>query len=210
MEPEDKVIYLTFDDGPSGNTEHLLDILDRYGVKATWFVTNTHPDYTYLISEMARRGHTVAIHSASHDYGLIYSGEEAFFADLKEMQDVIYAETGARPRLLRFPGGSSNTVSWRNKGIMTRLTECLGDMGYLYFDWNVSAADTAPDANYTTVVRNVTEGCAAHPWSVVLQHDTNGFSVNAVPAIIEWGQRNGYIFLPLDEHSPTAHHTIAN
>ncbi|MBR4578995.1 MAG: polysaccharide deacetylase family protein [Oscillospiraceae bacterium] len=208
-EPAQPVVYLTFDDGPSVNTPRLLDILDQYGVQATWFVTLTHPESTELIAEIANRGHTVAIHSASHDYQRIYASEEAFFTDLLEVQDTIHQLTGTRPTMLRFPGGSSNTVSRFNPGIMTRLAQCLNDMGYVYFDWNVSSSDTV--AKNTAAVRDkIIGGISGNSASVVLQHDTIGLSVEAVPAIIEWGLNNGYIFLPLDEHSPTAHHGIAN
>lgn len=208
--PEGRVIYLTFDDGPSANTDRLLEVLDAYDVKATWFVTACHPAYLSRLSAIAERGHTLAIHSATHDYNAIYRSEEAFFADLAEMQDTICSYTGQRPALLRFPGGGSNTVSGFNPGIMTRLTECLADMGYVYFDWNVTAADTAPDANISTVIANVTEGVSARDCSVVLQHDTCSFSVDAVETILQWGIQNGYTFLPLDETSPTFHHPLNN
>lgn len=208
--PAGRVIYLTFDDGPSANTDRLLDVLDAYGVKATWFVTAVHGEYLDRLTSIAERGHTLAIHSATHDYNAIYQSEEAFFEDLLSMQDTIFAYTGQRPALLRFPGGGSNTVSAYNPGIMTRLTECLSDMGYVYFDWNVTAADTAPDASAAAVFANVTEGAAQRDWSVVLQHDTCAFSVDTVEAILQWGLQNGYTFLPLTETSPTARHPLNN
>ena len=208
--PEGKTIYLTFDDGPSANTERLLDILDAYGAKATFFVTACHPDYLYWIGEAARRGHSIGIHSATHDYLTIYQSEEAYFADLKQMQAIIREQTGEETRLVRFPGGSSNTVSSYDPGIVTQLADDLRAMGYVYFDWNVSAADTAPDASYSAVIENVRDGVRQHDASVVLQHDTNSFSVDAVEEILRWGIENGYTFRALDVTSPTAHHEIAN
>ena len=208
--PDAGTVYLTFDDGPSANTERLLDILDAYGAKATFFVTNCHEDYTYCIGEIARRGHTVGIHSASHDYNGIYRSEEAYFADLCRMQEIIFEQTGEYVRLVRFPGGSSNTVSRYNPGIMTRLTSDLNDMGYAYFDWNVSAADTASNATRYTVTENFKESVPKHDYSVVLQHDTNAFSVDAVEDILFWGSRNGYTFRALDLTSPAVHHSVAN
>lgn len=208
--PENKTVYLTFDDGPSANTERLLDILDAYGVKATFFVTNCNEDYTWCIGEIARRGHSVGIHSATHDYNAIYQSEEAYFADLCRMQEIIFEQTGEYTKLVRFPGGSSNTVSRYNPGIMTRLTNDLNDMGYAYFDWNVSAADTASNATRYTVVANIKEGVPQHDYSVVLQHDTNDFSVDAVEEILSWGMQNGYSFRALDLTTPAVHHSVAN
>ena len=208
--PEAGTVYLTFDDGPSANTEHLLDILDAYGVKATFFVTNCNEDYTWCIGEIARRGHSVGIHSATHDYNAIYQSEEAYFADLCRMQEIIFEQTGEYAKLVRFPGGSSNTVSHFNPGIMTRLTNDLNDMGYAYFDWNVSAADTASDATRYTVIENFKESVPKHDYSVVLQHDTNAFSVDAVEEILSWGIKNGYSFRALDLTSPAVHHSVAN
>ena len=208
--PEAGTVYLTFDDGPSANTEHLLDILDAYGVKATFFVTNCNEDYTWCIGEIARRGHSVGIHSATHDYNAIYQSEEAYFADFCRMQEIIFEQTGEYAKLVRFPGGSSNTVSHFNPGIMTRLTNDLNDMGYAYFDWNVSAADTASDATRYTVIENFKESVPKHDYSVVLQHDTNAFSVDAVEEILSWGIKNGYSFRALDLTSPAVHHSVAN
>lgn len=82
VNPGNKIIYLTFDDGPGKYTQGLLDVLDKYNVKATFFVTNTHPDYQNMIAEEAKRGHTVAIHSASHKYNQIYTSEQAFLMTL--------------------------------------------------------------------------------------------------------------------------------
>lgn len=187
-----------------------MDILDAYGVKATFFVTNCNEDYIWCIGEIARRGHSVGIHSATHDYNAIYQSEEAYFADFCRMQEIIFEQTGEYAKLVRFPGGSSNTVSHFNPGIMTRLTNDLNDMGYAYFDWNVSAADTASDATRYTVIENFKESVPKHDYSVVLQHDTYAFSVDAVEEILSWGIKNGYSFRALDLTSPAVHHSVAN
>lgn len=209
VEPQEKVFYMTFDDGPSANTMRLLDILDKYNVKATFFVTGTE-EYRSYIGEMAARGHTVAMHSATHDYGYIYSSEDAYFSDLTAMQDIIYEQTGQRPTMLRFPGGGSNTASCFNPGIMTTISNDLHDMGYQYFDWNLSAQDAATTANYRTTVNNIERYLTEYPVAVVLMHETQLFTVNAVPEIIRFARARGYTFLPLDPTSPTAHHPLAN
>ena len=206
--PDGKVVYLTFDDGPSKYTSELLDVLAKYNVKATFFIVNI--GYTDLISRELNEGHSVGIHSATHQYSTIYASEEAYFADLQKVQDAIVALSGKETTLVRFPGGSSNTVSRFNPGIMTRLTQALTDMGYQYFDWNVSSGDAGETTSTDQVFENVTSGMRSHNVSIVLQHDIKGFSVAAVERIIVWGLANGYTFLPLDATSPTAHHGVNN
>ncbi len=211
IDPGDKVIYLTFDDGPGKYTEQLLDILDKYNVKVTFFVTNQFPNYQYLIGEEARRGHTVAVHTLTHKYQNIYSSETAFWNDINAMNDIIYAQTGVRATLMRFPGGSSNQVSAKYcTGIMTNLTASSEMMGYIYVDWNVTSGDAGGTTSSEQVYANVISGVQKHNVSVVLQHDIQGFSVDAVEDIIIWGLANGYTFLPLDETSPVCHHSVYN
>lgn len=206
--PNGKVIYLTFDDGPSAHTARLLDVLDRYGVKATFFVVKT--GYLHLLPRMVSSGHAVAMHSATHNYSKIYSSDSAYFNDLYDMQSAITSYTGLTPTILRFPGGSSNTVSRISPGIMTRLTAALKEMGYRYFDWNVDSRDAGGATCADSVYWNVVNGCSKRNVSIVLQHDTKGFSVDAVESIIQWGLANGYTFLTLDASSPVCEHTVNN
>ncbi|MCD8144645.1 MAG: polysaccharide deacetylase family protein [Oscillospiraceae bacterium] len=217
-----KTIYLTFDDGPSKYTEQLLDVLDQYNVKVTFFTVNT--SYADWIAEESSRGHSVGIHSATHDYADIYSSEEAYFADLNVQRQVIYDKAGIWTTLLRFPGGSSNKVSAKySQGIMTRLVQDVTDQGYQYFDWNVSSGDAGETTDSEVVYQNVISGIqketVAGKDSVVLQHDSKEYSVNAVEKIIQWGLENGYTFRALengytfralDTGSPGAHHHINN
>lgn len=201
-----KVIYLTFDDGPSVYTKELLNILKEYNVKATFFVTgNGNREY---IKKAYNEGHSIGIHTYSHVYKNVYASEEAYFNDLEKVQKIIKEQTGEESRLVRFPGGSSNTVSRFNKGIMTRLSKELERRGYKYFDWNVSSSDTVKsnsDDIDNTVIRRLKKGN-----NVVLQHDTKYYSVKAVRKIIEYGLANGYTFAKLDVTSPTVHHGINN
>lgn len=207
--PDGKVIYLTFDDGPGPYTQKLLDVLDKYNVKVTFFTVNTGEDE--LMKKEAKAGHTVAIHSASHDYAKIYSSEEAYFKDLKKQKAIIEKNTGISTNLLRFPGGSSNGTSKRYcPGIMTKLTKDVVDQGYQYFDWNVASGDAGETTSTDQVFRNVVNGVKKHDVSIVLQHDIKEFSVNAVERIIVWGLANGYTFLPLTESSPAAHQHVNN
>ena len=207
--PSGKIIYLTFDDGPGPYTSQLLDTLAKYNVKATFFTVNTK--YTSLIAQEAAAGHSVGIHSATHDYATIYANEDAYFADLHQMESIITSQTGVRPTLIRFPGGSSNKVSARYcQGIMSALTQAVTDQGYQYFDWNVSSGDAGGTTDTETVFENVINGVQQHDVSVVLQHDIKSFSVDAVEKIIIWGLANGYTFLPLNASSPGAHQPVNN
>jgi len=207
--PNGKVVYLTFDDGPCQYTPKLLDVLDKYGVKATFFVV--YADNAALLSRMASSGHTVAMHSATHDYATIYSSEDAYFNDLYIVQSKIAAAIGYKPMMLRFPGGSSNTVSRSYcSGIMTQVTQKLKNMGYRYFDWNVDSRDVSGADTANKVYYNVVSGIYNNTVSFVLQHDIRSQSVDAVEKIIQWGLANGYTFLPLSMDSPPCEHRINN
>ena len=210
--PEGKIIYLTFDDGPSIHTRKLLEILNENGVLATFFVCNR--DESDVLSEIVDLGHTIAIHSRTHNYGKIYESVDAYFADLLYMQNRILELTGMETNLVRFPGGSSNTVSKFNPGIMTTLTKVVQDCGFTYYDWNVDSNDAGGARTADEVFENVINGVQwamdRYGFAIVLQHDTQEFSIDAVARIIQWGKENGYTFLPLESNSPTIHHELNN
>ena len=207
--PEGKIIYLTFDDGPGPYTKDLLEILDKYNVKATFFTVNGK--YNDLIKKEYEAGHSIGIHSATHDYETIYASEEAFFQDLQEQQKIIQEQTGEKTTLIRFPGGSSNTISRHYcEGIMTQLVQDVTDLGYQYFDWNVTSGDAGETTDTEEIYENVIKGCSSQDVSIVLQHDIKAYSVAAVEKIIIWGLKNGYTFLPLEVTSPGAHHGTNN
>ena len=207
--PDTKTIYLTFDDGPGPYTDWLLDVLAKYNVKATFFVTGNRPDNNDCIGRAYREGHSIGVHSSTHNYYTIYASEEAFLEDFMRCEELIYEQTGHYTNLFRFPGGSSNTVSRFNPGVMSRLAETMTGMGYYYFDWNVSSGDAGGTTDTDQVYWNVRDGCVYNV-NVVLQHDIKDFSVAAVERIIVWGLNNGYQFLPLEESSFGAHHRINN
>ena len=206
--PEEKVIYLTFDDGPGPYTRDLLKILEKYNAKATFFVVDS--DYNELMSDIVMAGHAIGIHSVSHSYRTIYASAEAFFQDLLAMQQIIYDLTGVHTCLMRFPGGSSNTVSKFNPGIMSYLVQAVEDNGFRYFDWNVDSDDAGKAKDAKKVFENVTEGVEGRRVCIVLQHDIKDFSVEAVEKILAWGLENGYEFRALDMTSPMAHHGTNN
>ena len=207
-----KVVYLTFDDGPSEHTTKLLDTLDKYGVKATFFVV--YAGNTPVLKRMAETGHTVAIHSATHNYAQIYSSKDAYWKDLEITQQKIQAATGIKSMIVRFPGGSSNTISAQyTKGIMTELTRELNQKGYRYFDWHVDSRDAAGAKTRDEIYYNVVSGIAKRKnaqHTVVLQHDTTARSVEAAEMIIQWCIANGYSFQVLTMDSPACQHGVQN
>lgn len=212
INPGNKVVYLTFDDGPSKHTARLLNILDKYGVKATFFVTNQFSSYQYMIGETYKRGHTIALHTMTHKYEKLYRSEEAYYEDLFGIRDIVVAQTGGyEPTIVRFPGGTNNTVSKKYcSGIMKALTQSISRFGYLYCDWNVSSGDAGGAKTSAAVSNNVISGIKKHNVSVVLQHDIHAFSVEAVDDILFWGIQNGYTFLKMDNTTPMVHFSPKN
>lgn len=188
------VIYLTFDDGPQdGTTNVILDILKEEGVKATFFVTNKGPDS--LIKREYDEGHTVALHTASHDYALIYSSDEAYFNDLYSVQDRVKRITGYESKIMRFPGGASNTISRRySSGIMSRLTKEVVNRGFKYYDWNISSGDAGSTTDPNGVYSNVVNSLSRERPNMVLMHDIKTYTRDAVRNIIHYGKEHGYTF----------------
>ena len=210
--PTKKVCYLTFDDGPSDRTLEILEILDRYDVKATFFVVGTSKlEYLPYIVE---GGHAIGLHSNTHQYNSIYKSTTAYFNDLNALSDKIYERVGVHTKVIRFPGGSSNGVSKSAcKGIMTRLVSQVQIKGYGYFDWNVDSGDaTSNNVTSETIVNNVLNGAINKNAICVLMHDysTKQTTVEALPKIIEGLSEMGYTFEVLTENAYGFHHTVQN
>lgn len=191
-------IYLTFDDGPSSvTTGEILDILKEEGVKATFFVTNNGPDY--LIKRIYEEGHTIALHTASHDYSKIYSSVDNYFDDLDKVSNRVKRLTGYTSKIVRFPGGSSNTVSKKySKGIMTELVDNLFGRGYRYYDWNVDSGDASTAKTKSAVYKNVVSNLSKNKTNIVLMHDIKTQTRDALRDIIKYGKDNGYTFEKID------------
>jgi len=195
IEPETEIleetakrkVYLTFDDGPSAYTEEILDILDTYDVKATFFVTGetakSHPE-RYV--EIVNRGHSLGMHSYSHKYGEIYASKEAFEEDFNKLRDFLKETTGKEPDIYRFPGGSSNTVSDVD---MKVFCDFLEEEGVSYFDWNISSKDAnRGTASPEDIYHNVVDDLERFDNAIVLMHDSvkKHTTVEALPQIIEY------------------------
>lgn len=193
-------VYLTFDDGPSENTAAILDILDAYDVKATFFVAGREDEESQeLYRRIVEEGHTLGMHSYENKYSMIYQSQDAFEEDYRKLKDYLYEVTGTECRYYRFPGGSSNKIS---NVPMSDLIQFLNTEGIVYYDWNVSAGDAASVA-YTAdeMVENVTEDVVKYKTSVVLLHDADDKSttVEALGPLIEALREMGAELLPIDE-----------
>ncbi len=204
-----KVIYLTFDDGPGCYTESILNVLDEYNVKATFFVTNQFSSYQNLIKKEYENGHSIAVHTYSHNYGKIYESVDNYVDDFNQMNQIIFEQTGTYTKMFRFPGGSSNTISRFNKGVVSDIAKTMIDKGYIYFDWNIDSTDTKYKDS-EKIYQNVIDEIEKHDNSVVLMHDIKKANIESVRKIINYGLENGYTFLGLDESSPEVHHHINN
>ncbi len=199
-------VYLTFDDGPSANTDRILDILAQYGVKATFFVVGKE-GYTDQYRRIVEDGHTLAMHSYSHRYNEVYASLDAYKADLTKLHDYLYELTGEDCRLVRFPGGSSNTVS---KVSMWDLIDYLESEDMVYFDWNVSSGDsTGGKKSVNQLTNNVLENIGKYNNAVVLFHDAAGktTTVDALAGIIEKIlESDNTVLLPISEDTVKVQH----
>ncbi len=208
-----KKAYLTFDDGPSDNTKKILDILDRHGVKATFFVIY-RKGYESVYRDIVRRGHTIALHSYTHDYSKIYRSTDAYFSDLEKLSDYVEKVTGVRSNIMRFPGGGSNTVSRDYcRGIMSTLTKEVQKRGYRYYDWNADSGDALSNrVSASKLVANVKRDCGSQKSVIILMHDSPAktTTVDALPQIISYLSSKGYELLPITEDTPQVHHGVNN
>ena len=196
------VVYLTFDDGPSstGSTAKILNVLKEEGVKATFFVTGNGPDS--LIKREYDEGHQVALHTYTHDYSKVYKSVDNYYEDLNKVRTRVYNITGVSPKIIRFPGGSNNTVSNRySSGIMDILTKDVMDKGYIYFDWNVSSGDAGSCTTSSCVYNNVVNGLSKNRINIVLMHDIKMFTADAIKDIITYCKTNGYVFEVIQENT---------
>lgn len=207
----EKVVYLTFDDGPSMNTQKVLDILDVYDAKATFFVTGTNKEYYHLIRQAYKNGHTIGLHTYVHEYDQIYNSSSAYFADLKKIEDLVYSQIGSVPKYIRFPGGSSNQVSKKYcSKIMKKLTKEVVNRGYQYYDWNEDSEDGSGQVSVKQLVKNATASKDNN--IVLLFHDANGKenSLKAIGQVIQYYQSKGYAFKGIDDNSFVVHHDVNN
>ena len=212
-----KRAYLTFDDGPSPNTDRILDILDEYNVKGNFFVIGRFAEgYKEQYNRILKEGHVLGMHSYSHIYTEVYESPDSFTADLNHVQYVIYSITGYTPSIYRFPGGSSNDISTID---MKEFIDILDKRGIVYYDWNVNSGDaetaTLPKES---IINNVFDGinglenAQERNEVMILFHDLKEktTTVEALPAIIEGLQAQGYVIAPIDDYTRLIQHPKTN
>lgn len=198
-----KIAYLTFDDGPSVNTNDILDILKKENIKATFFVKGNNTDggrkaYKRIVNE----GHSIGNHTFSHEYNYIYKSKDNFIRDFNKLQRLIKDTTGVTPTMIRFPGGSNNTISHKygGKNIMNELVAYAKSNNLYYVDWNVDSGDAAVTTEKKDkIIENVRIESSYSDKIIVLMHDAGSkkTTVEALPQIIKDLRSKGFEFRPL-------------
>lgn len=201
-------VYLTFDDGPSSHTKKILDILDHYNIKATFFVIGKEDARSQeLLIEIVERGHTLGMHSYSHKYKEIYNSVEEFAEDFHKLQDYLYEVTGVFSTYYRFPGGSSNKITDID---ILEFAAYLKEQGVDYYDWNISSGDGAVVLqSVDTIVNNCTANIGKQKTSIVIMHDSSEKSttLEALPRIIERIlEMEDTVILPITEDTTKIQH----
>ena len=160
-EDDGKVVYLTFDDGPSNLTIPLLDVLDRYKVKATFFlIGKTDAQSIKEMKEIVNRGSVVGVHSYTHQYDKIYATPVAFLDDFARMHDLLLSATGVDTHIYRFAGGSINS---HNSKTAKAIIDEMDRRGYNYYDWNVSSGDAERGETAQSIYSQTIRGVHAWP-----------------------------------------------
>ena len=210
-------IYLTFDDGPSNEvTADILKTLEKEKVPATFFVIDYGNDEEKinLMKRALKDGCTIGIHGYSHDYSKIYASVPAFMENISTLHEKIKNDLGYDAFVMRFPGGGSNTVSKDYcKGIMTDLVKEVQKEGYMYSDWNVDSTDASGNnIPAKKLIRSVKAGCDPENYNIILMHDSDAkkTTAEALPKIIKWAKKEGYVFKAMTPGSPTVHHNVNN
>ena len=153
-----------------------------------------------LIKREYEEGHAIGLHTATHQYPIVYGSVDSYFNDLNQVSDRVYRITGMRSNIIRFPGGSSNTVSKKySPGIMSTLVTEVQNRGHQYFDWNISSGDagetTDPRVEANNVIKNLSRKCG----NIILMHDIYPQSVEAALEIVDRLSAGGYTFVTADE-----------
>lgn len=210
------IVYLTFDDGPSlDTTPEILSILEEKGVKATFFLVGYKGEARMeLVRQTHEAGHTIGYHGYTHDYAKVYDSIDSVMQNFFRMEQLVYETIGEyASNLVRFPGGSSNTVSKKYcKGVMTAAVQKVKEVGLEYFDWNVDSQDAGGAKTAEEVYQNVISGLRSGRSNVVLMHDFSGNkkTVEALPWIIDYCLDNGYEIRVIDGDTTPVHHNVAN
>jgi peptidoglycan-N-acetylglucosamine deacetylase len=195
-----KVVYLTFDDGPDTNvTDDILNTLKTYNIKATFFVIGNQIKGTENVLErIAMDGHSIGLHTWSHNYKYIYANNDNFINEMNWTFNEVKRVTGIESHILRFPGGST-------KRLNEQLLDKLHSLNYSVFDWNATTGDGMyPNNPPERLLANLTSPGSKYSTTIVLMHNrSNNVSTSkALPSIIEYYQKLGYSFEAINETTP--------
>ncbi|ERI94914.1 polysaccharide deacetylase [Clostridiales bacterium oral taxon 876 str. F0540] len=188
----ENTIYLTFDDGPSNIvTDRILDILKQNGVKATFFVIGGRiHGKEKVLKRIANEGHSIGLHSYTHDYKRIYSSSEVFIKEMDDTQYAVKKVTGITSNIIRFPSGSK---SYLNKNLLNKLHR----KNYRVYDWNAALSDGLyPHTTPTMLLKESIKVYGRDPRVILLMHcdDVNANTCSALPKIIAYYKQKGYVF----------------
>lgn len=196
-----KKAFLTFDDGPSKNTPKVLEVLDKYNAKATFFMIGEQitPNMENMVKEMVEKGHVIGVHTYTHQRSKMYANKKACLDDIKKTYNRLIEVTGVTPTLYRFPYGSANCYI---SGYCNEVIRDLKSMGLEYVDWNVSAEDSVGNPTKSSILKN-TSTFKNYIEPVILLHDGQGnkLTANTLDTIMKRIQDAGYEFGTLDERS---------
>lgn len=196
-----KRAYLTFDDGPSENTEKVLAVLDQYHIKATFFLIADQitPDKEALVKRMVQEGHVIGVHTYSHKSKEIYKNKEACIEDIVKTYKKIEEITGVKPKYYRFPYGSANCYV---SGYCNAVIKDLEEMGLTYIDWNVTGEDSVGKPTEYSVMKNL-KTFEKYIEPVILLHDgsSNKLTASILEEIVQKIQAAGYEFGTIEERS---------
>ena len=195
-----KTAYLTFDDGPSGNTKKIIKILEEKGAVATFFligkeITGERVD---TVKELKKKGNAIGVHTYCHEQNQMYASANCFYKDFRAASDCIEEIIGEKPTLHRFPWGSNNGYV---KSYVDELHNHLRKEGVRSFDWNVSGEDSiSPHVSQAVIFQNVKKDVTRFEKPIILLHDASAMDNTAkvLPQIIDYIKEQGYRFDTLD------------
>lgn len=211
LDDNEKVVYLTFDDGPCDTTKDLLALLAQYNAKATFFdccQTANQQKYVDVIKDCVDQGHTVAVHTYSHKMQEVYASPEAYYKDFEKMYTLIKEISGKEPaNFFRFPGGSKNGY---NEKIRNEVIDEMVGRGFIYYDWDCDSGDAAGNHVPADVIYQNTMGAIHKGCNIVLMHNTFGkeTTIEALKRILPEAIAEGYEFRALDGTLDPTHYYI--
>ncbi len=198
QELPEKVVFLTFDDGPSRNTVKILDTLAEYNVSATFFVIgeNLTEDGVAIAKRALEEGHMLGMHTETHSYDKIYRTVDSFLTDYDKLASRFVEEFGECPAIFRFPGGSYS--SYINP-IKEDLKKELERRGFIGYDWSVSGEDSVGTPTAASIKKNIFDTIEGQSQPIILLHDSpcSNLTAEVLPEILEKLIAEGYEFRTL-------------